>query len=135
MAFRVACQRWPCMAMQEWTQGGKASTGSLGITNCIALLVCNHTISKFTSVLQLDTISQNLNLESKFALWRFSNNTMSGGMVLTGQHPWMQSLSNQSFGLTWSSANSWLFWTTPISKFLLWYTGSNIYTLACWQGL
>lgn len=46
-------------------QGTKTTAESLVTDNCIALLVCSRTVSKFTSVLQPDSISHNLNLESE----------------------------------------------------------------------
>lgn len=44
--------------------GTKARAGSGDVANCIALLVCKRTVSKFTSVLQPDSRSHNLILES-----------------------------------------------------------------------
>lgn len=79
-----------CFTFTAVMQGTKTSAESLVIANCIALLVCSRTVSKFTSVLQPDIISHNLNLESepKPQKWRRitivikkTNNHAKSGML------------------------------------------------------
>lgn len=53
-----------CFTLTAVMHGTKARAGSGDVANCIALLVCKRTVSKFTSVLQPDSRSHNLILES-----------------------------------------------------------------------
>lgn len=45
--------------------GTKTRAESWDVANCIGLPACRRTVSKFTSVLQPDSTSHNLNLESE----------------------------------------------------------------------
>lgn len=58
---------------------------------------------------------------------------MSSGMILTGQHPWVQSLSHRSLGR--DTTNRWLSHTISISRPFLWCPWFYGRILPCRQGL